>query len=247
MKTIIAELASGLALDIYNHQPVVAGFRSPDLAGAAIELAHARASVVAGETRELLGLRIEPHDRVCPEIRKPDIIVLVHIHGVGPGRAAGKLPAFPRPAFRIVHAYLPRIPLADPNPSLRVRPHAAAALITRRRLDHRCRASFRIDPRDMASCKGRVIDFASGRCRYAVGTPAFLSIGDFDLAGFRIKTAVDAGLAREPEHAFPVKGRGVEVRITALLRKRKYLDLLRPGVHADDCIEAAVRYPGRVI
>src|SRR5438552_3638399 len=114
-----------------EYQPVGAGLRRPHFAAAAEDLAHARVRAIARERLEPLGLGIEAHHRVGAEVAEPHLVVFVDVHGVGLRPLARQLPRLPLVALRIVAAHVARVPLADPDPALRVRPDAPRALVLR--------------------------------------------------------------------------------------------------------------------
>src|SRR5574341_120679 len=237
----------GFGFEVDDDQPVVPGLRAPDFAGTAEKLAHPGIFTIARKAREYTALRIKTHDGIGPEIRQPDIIVLVHIHGINARGVSGKLPASPAIALRIVDAHLARVLLADPDPSRGVGPDTPGALIFCRRLDHSGLSSGWNDPRDVAAGERGIVDIATRRCRDAVGAPAPGRVEHVNAPCLWIKTAVHAALSGEPEDAVPVKGRGIEVRISAAFGQGKDPDRIGRGIDADDGVLPAVRHPCRLV
>src|SRR5581483_11081802 len=109
----------------HHHQPVGAGLRRPDLAGAAVELAHVGAAPVAGEALECLRRRIEAHDGIVGPVGEPDLVLVVDIDGVAARAGIGDRPDLPLLLERIVAADLAAVPEAHPQQPLGVRPYAA--------------------------------------------------------------------------------------------------------------------------
>ena len=62
-----------------------------------------------------------------------------------------QLPFAPRAGARIVHADLPGVPVAHPDPTSRIRPHAPRALPFGRRLDDGRLAGLGVDLRDVVA------------------------------------------------------------------------------------------------
>src|SRR5205807_2536331 len=93
------------------------------------------------------------------------------------------------------------VPLAHPDPPLRVRPHPPRALALGGRLDDGGGARVEIDAGDVAPREGGVVDGAVRRGGDAVGPAATRSVPDVHLACPGVQPAVDAVLAREPDPA----------------------------------------------
>src|SRR2546421_680205 len=108
--------------------PIYARLGAPDFAWATEELAHARRGARQREDRERLPLRVEAHQRIRHEVAQPDDCVVVHVDRVCLRMIAGQPPFAPRPRRRIVDRDLDGVPLADPDPTMRVGPDAARAL-----------------------------------------------------------------------------------------------------------------------
>lgn len=67
---------------------------------------------------------------------------------------------------------------------------------------------------------------------------------DGHLPGCRIQAAVDPILAGEPQPAFEVEYRGVEVGVLAAGGKREVLHLFGLGVDPHDGVEPTIGHPG---
>src|SRR5262245_44884807 len=78
----------------YTHA-LGARFRNPDLALAAEHLAHVGARAVAREAFELLGHRIETHDRFGCPVRQPHLVIRIDPHRVGARLLARQHPLLP--------------------------------------------------------------------------------------------------------------------------------------------------------
>src|SRR4051794_28014384 len=111
-----------------HDHPVVARFAAPEFTRTAVELTHIGVGLVAREHVEPLGGRIEANDGVGGEVGEPDLVLVVHKDGVGAWALARQLPCLPRAIGGIVHRDMAAVPLADPDPALRVRPDAPRAL-----------------------------------------------------------------------------------------------------------------------
>jgi hypothetical protein len=68
---------------IRHHEPVGTGLRAPHLARAAQQLADICSRPGQREPREVSAGGIEAHEGVGAEVRKPDQVGLVDVHGVG--------------------------------------------------------------------------------------------------------------------------------------------------------------------
>src|SRR5215204_5740980 len=119
-----------------KHQPAVAGFGAPGLAGAAQHLPHLRATLTARESLELLRHRIEPDDGVGHEVGQPDLVLLVDMDRIAAAAGVARQePGLPSLGRRIVAADLAGVPEADPEQALGVGPDAAGAGALLMRLD----------------------------------------------------------------------------------------------------------------
>src|SRR5262249_33535962 len=134
-----------------DHEAIVARLRRPDLARSSQHLPDIRATLVAREHTKRLRRGLEPDDRVGAEVAEPDHVALVDVDGVGAGAVARHPPGLPGLRLRVVHADVAGVPLADPDATGRVRPHAARALIPGGRLDDRGHAGVEVDARDVAA------------------------------------------------------------------------------------------------
>src|SRR3989338_5911314 len=134
-----------------DDQPVRARLGRPDLARPAEDPAHGRAAAVARERLEFLRRRIESDHGVGAPVADPDLVLGVHVDGVGTWPVAGQLPGPPGLAPRIVTAQVAGSPLADPDAAARVRPHAPRALALRRRPADRGGAGLEGPARDVVS------------------------------------------------------------------------------------------------
>jgi hypothetical protein len=158
-----------------------------------------------------------------PPVAEPDDVLLVHIHRVRPWPVAGQPPRAPHIGFRIVAADVARVPLADPDLPLRVRPDAPGALVGGGRLDDRRLPGVEVDLRDMAAGEGGVVDGAVRRRRDPVRATATRCIEDPQVTGLRIEASVDPALSREPQDTPGVECCGVEVDVAAALGSGKRL------------------------
>src|SRR5262249_49403057 len=129
----------------HHHQPVVAGFSAPRLAGAAKHLAYARAALVAWEGLERLGCRIETLDRVGKPVGRPYPVLVIHIDRIGAGGALRHRPDFPALGRRIVAADAAGVPEAHPQHAFGVRPDAARPRALAWWIDHRDGAGVGVD------------------------------------------------------------------------------------------------------
>src|SRR3954447_20119531 len=109
-------------------------FCDPCLALAALHLTHVGIFAIAREALELLGYGVEAHNRVRCPVGQPNLIIRIHPYRIGSGFLAGKLPLLPSLVHWIVDADVSGVPLTDPQPPFRIRPHTARALIPGRRL-----------------------------------------------------------------------------------------------------------------
>src|SRR5438477_7447544 len=101
--------------------------------------------LIACETLELLRDRVESDHRIRGPIAQPDLVIRIDPHRVGLRLVTRKLPFLPGFGDRIVKADLSGIPFTDPEPSFRVGPDAARALVLGRRLVDGRGAAFEID------------------------------------------------------------------------------------------------------
>src|SRR5258706_5846267 len=150
------------------HQAVIARFRAPHLARPPRELPHVRAAAVAWKRGEALACGIELDDRIGVEIGEPHLVALIDVDRIGAGALAWQMPLTPSAAGRVEHAHLARVPFADPQSTLGVRPDAARSLARRRWLDHRRDTAVKIDPREIAVRKRYEVDIAARRGRDAI-------------------------------------------------------------------------------
>src|SRR3954466_13367913 len=103
-----------------RYQPILGRCGTPDLAGPARKLTDAGVRRGVLQHLERLAGRVEADHRVRPEVGEPDGAVLSDVDGLGLGAAARQLPRAPGTRGWVVEAKLPHIPLADPEPALRV-------------------------------------------------------------------------------------------------------------------------------
>src|SRR3989442_1027800 len=101
--------------------------------------------------------RIELHKRVRPEIAQPHPVATIDEHGVRHRSGSRQAPFPPAIRARVIHSDLARIPLADPQATLRICPHAPRALPRCRRLQDGCPAGREVDPGDVVAGQGRVV------------------------------------------------------------------------------------------
>src|SRR5206468_2100285 len=99
-------------------------FGAPRFAGTAGHLAYVRLVFVGREAVERLGDGIEAHERVGGPVGEPHLVLVVDVHRVRV-RDAGQLPFAPGAAHRVVHSYLPRVPVAHPHTPFGIGPDAA--------------------------------------------------------------------------------------------------------------------------
>jgi Probable molybdopterin binding domain len=91
------------------------------------------------------------------------------------------------------------VPLADPQPAFRIRPHAARALIPGRRLINGRRAVLQIDIGKITTGQPYEPDVAFGRAGDPIGPAALGCVPDLHIACRRVEPAIDAILSREPD------------------------------------------------
>src|ERR1700733_2082436 len=77
----------GAILIAHHHQPVVARLATPQFAGAAVHLAHARAALVAREGLEFLTDGVEALDGIGEPVGRPYVVLVVNVNRVSAGRA----------------------------------------------------------------------------------------------------------------------------------------------------------------
>src|ERR1700756_623427 len=121
-----------------QHEELVgAGFRAPDLALAARELAHARIAVGERIGLEPLAFGVEVQDRIRAPVAEPDGVGLVDIDRIGLRAVARQVPARPALGLAVVAEEVAAVPAGDPERALAVAPDAPRALARHRRLQHR--------------------------------------------------------------------------------------------------------------
>src|SRR5579864_5467351 len=184
--------------------------RAPHLALASVELAHRGAAMRALVALELLARGIEAQDRILAEIAHPHRVMLVDINGIGQRVLAGHAPGAPRVGRGIEARELARIPLGDPEPPLRIRPHAPRALTRRRRVDHLSGAAG-VETREIVARERDEIDIARGRLGDAVGARTARRAPDAQRTILEIEAAIDAALSGEPVMPARVENTGVEI------------------------------------
>src|SRR5690349_9530436 len=140
-----------------SYEPIGTGFRAPRLTRASQHLSNVGAALVGRIALEALGRWIETDDCVRRPVGEPHAVSRINPDRVRL-RVARKLPLAPRFCRGIVAADLTCVPVADPDVPLRVRPHAARALVGRGRLDDGRLPGFDVDARNVASGKRCVID-----------------------------------------------------------------------------------------
>ncbi len=141
---------------------------------------------------------------------------------------------------------LARVPLRDPQPAIRCRPHPPRPLAGRRRIDHPRLSGVAVDPGDVAARQRRVPDLAARRGRDAVGPAPTGRLEHLHLAA-RLEAPVVAGLAGEPQRPVEVERRGVEVRARCVVGQRVDVDPLRRGIDAHDRVQPTVGDPRRPV
>src|SRR4051812_49402811 len=186
-------------------------FGAPYLTRTSVELADVGAGLVGREGKEGLALGIETYDGIGGEVGEPDDVGVVDVDGIGAWPLARQLPLLPAAVSRVVHRDVPAVPFADPQPALAVGPHAARALLRRRRLDDAGRPARCVDLGEIVAGQRHVPDRALRRGGDAVGPGTARRIPRLHVLGLGIEAADDAGLPGEPQHALGVEGRGVEV------------------------------------
>src|SRR5262249_961593 len=152
----------------------------------------------------------EPDDAAAAEVREPDDIAVVDVDRVGL-RRPGQAPLAPTPRRGVVARHLAGVPLADPQPPAGVRPDPTCALARRRGASDGGLAGRRVDPGAVASREGRVPDVPARRGGDPVRPDATRRAEDAHRARLGLEPTVDPALAREPEDALAIEGRGVEV------------------------------------
>src|SRR5262245_45818639 len=135
------------------------------------------------------------------------------------------------------------VPFGNPQAPGRVGPDPARALSGGRWLDDRRLVRRPVDLRDVAARERRVPDIAHGCGGNAVRPATARRVERLDLALGRVKAAVHAWLAGEPQDAIAVERRRVEVRVGMAVRQLEDLDLVGHWVDADDRVETAVGDP----
>ena len=140
-----------------------------------------------------------------------------------------------------MHRHVAGVPFADPDAALRIRPHAARALVrgSQARPSWRCRSQ---DRSLRCGCRrASVPDVALRRDGHAVAAASARRLPHLHVAGLRIEPAVVAALAGEPVDAGLVERRGVEIGVV-LERQLEHRDLV-VVVDAHDRVLPAVRDP----
>src|SRR5262249_34151428 len=100
----------------------------PGFALAAQQLTHVGAGAIAREALKGLAFRIETYDGRGAPLRQPHLVIGIDPHGIGARAFTRQLPLLPAFFGRVVDADVARVPFADPQPALGVRPHPARAL-----------------------------------------------------------------------------------------------------------------------
>src|SRR5439155_4745531 len=144
-----------------DNELVDAALRTPRLAGTPKELPYVRVRRRERARRERLRRRVEAHDRARGPLGDPDDVRVVNEHRVGHRARSRELPLLP-PARGVVQPELADVPLGDPDPAPRIAPHAARALVRRRRLEHRRWAARAFDTYDGAPRKRGEVNGAVG-------------------------------------------------------------------------------------
>src|SRR6185369_7692251 len=202
-----------------HHEAVSAGLGAPHFAWASVELAHRGIRLVARKAREALGLRIELEDGVGAKVADPHLVLAVDIDRVSVRRFARQLVNLPARGRRVVDAEIAGVPLAHPQPTLRVWPHPPRADARRLPLDHGSLAGIEIGLAEEASGQRDIIDCAVRGGSDAVGADAFRRFPHLHLAGLGIEPAINTGLPGEPDAAASVECGGVEIGVGAVLGK----------------------------
>src|SRR3990172_8979212 len=147
-------MAFKLLSDCSNHDKFIrARLRSPHFAGSAQNLTDLRGGAGQFKNGKRFQVRIEAHESIRAKVAQPDPILIVHINRVGLRAVTRQFPLAPSIVAGVVHRYLARIPLTDPNPSLRIGPDAPRALTRSWRLKNGCFASLWINTTDIAVCQ----------------------------------------------------------------------------------------------
>src|SRR5262249_34519079 len=166
-------------------------------------------------------------------------------HSVGARLLAWKPPLLPVLVGRIVDADVARVPLANPQPAFRIRPHQARALILGRRLITGRRAALQIDIGEITTGQRHEPDIAFGRAGYPIGPGPLGCVPNLHIAYGRVEPAVDAVLSSEPDATLAVESGGVEIIVGhARGPQRPFLDLLRRRLDAHNGVLAAIGEPG---
>src|SRR5262245_39772872 len=227
-----------------NTDALGARFRDPCLTLAAEHLTHIGVFAIARKALELLGCGIKAHDRIGRPLREPDFVVGIDPHGVGARLRAWKLPLLPTLVAWIIDTDVAGVPLTDPQPAFRIRPHATRALILGRRLINGRSTGLQFDIGEIIARQRYEPDIALGCAGDAIGPATLGRVPDLHVACRRVESAIDAVLSREPDATAAIESRGVEIGVGhALVRQPPYLDLLRRWIDAHDGVLTAVGKP----
>ncbi len=164
-----------------------------------------------GKLSNVSARRIKTKDGVGEKVGHPDLVLIVDVDRVASALALGQAPDFPCFIHRVVATDFTAVPEAHPQEALGIRPNSSRPNAGPRWRHHQCITAYGIDFGDMVARERGIPDIAIRRRRDAVGPGAFRCLPGFDLATRRIDAAIDPVLAGEPENAFAVEGRGIEI------------------------------------
>src|SRR3569832_2220435 len=197
-----------------DHRELVSTrLRQPDLDAPSQYLTNLCIRARQGDDTEALAPGIEPHDGVRAEVRQPHLIALVDVDRVRLRSFARQRPFAPGVVSRLVTRDLAREPFAHPDAALGIGPLTARALLRGRRDEHGGVAVFDVDALDVRARERGIVHAAVWRSGDAVRTAAARCLKHRDLAARGIDAAVITGLAREPQPAARIEGRGIEVHV----------------------------------
>src|SRR5262249_34841436 len=130
-----------------------------------------------------------------------------------------------------------------PKQSFRIRPNAPRSYTRPRRRHHQGIATYCVDLGNVVARERGVPYIAIGRGRNTIRSNALRSFPGFNLPVRGIDTSINTVLAGEPENAFSVKGRGIEIGVGKFLWQRKKPDGFCPGIETCDRVLSAFGNP----
>src|SRR5262249_16646308 len=160
---------------------------------------------------------------------------------------ARQRPLAPRVVRRVVHADLPGIPVAYPDPTLGVGPDASRTLVLGRRLDDGRLAGVEVDPGDVIAGERRVVDVATGPRPDAVRPAPGRRFPHLHVAARGIEPTVVAALPGKPPPPALIESERVEVGVPGVGGQRPHFEGAARRVIADDGVLTPVGDPCRTI